>query len=419
MPRKALETPTHYEKPYRPLPVALLNAGARAVDRFRSSVGLDVDTMVAAARKKTGLSDFGDNWFLEPLHVLVDSINSEADLTPLGRWIQRQRLQGALATRLGVEALLRRHPEIRDLCLGRVVVIAGLQRTGTTTLHRLIASHADVRALSAWEGLHPLPWPGERPDDARRRQRRARMAERGIAYLAPAFFAVHPAEHDAPEEDVLLLDVCFMSQSAEATMHVPTYARWLERQDHTRTYEYFRTLLQILQWQRPGKHWVLKTPHHLEYLDVLLKVFPEATVVQTHRDPQKSVVSFCSMVAHGRGIFSDRVHTREIAAHWVAKTRRLVERAIAVRDSADADRFLDVSYHDLLADPISQLRRLYTRSGIAFGDRALRAAQATARNNVQHRYGRHAYALQSFGLTRDSIERCFGFYREKYHIPWE
>ena len=207
MPPGAFDTPTRYENPYRPLPVALLNAGARAVDRFRSSVGLDVDTMIANARKKTGLSDFGDERFLEALHVLVDSINTEADLTPLGRWIQRQRLQGALATRLGVEELLRRHPEIREVGLGQVVVIAGLQRTGTTTLHRLIASHPDVRALSAWEGLHPLPWPGERPDDTRRRQRRARMAERGIAYLAPAFFAVHPAEHDAPEEDVLLLDV--------------------------------------------------------------------------------------------------------------------------------------------------------------------------------------------------------------------
>lgn len=419
MAKRITETPTDYERPYRPLPVALLNAAGRVSDRLGDSGGLDIDKMIAAARRKTGLSNFGDEWFMEALSVLVRSINEEADLTPLGRWIQKKRIEGALATRLRVEELIRRRPEIREIDLGSILVIAGLQRTGTTTLHRLIASHPDIRAVTAWEGLNPLPLPGEKPGDPHVRIRQARIAERTIAYLAPAFFAVHPAEHDAPEEDVLLLDVSFMSQSAEATMHVPTYAHWLEDQDHTKTYEEFRTLLRILHWQRPCRHWVLKTPHHMEYLDIVLKVFPAATIVQTHRDPLKSIPSFWSMVAHGRGMFSDRVDPREIGAHWLAKTCRLLARTASAREAADPHRFIDISYYDLVSDPMAQLRNIYERAGIPFGADALRATEQTASRNVQHRYGRHIYDAGRFGLTREAIEHRMAPYRRRHGIPYE
>lgn len=419
MPKRVAETPTDYERPFRPLPVALLNAAGRAAGRVGARGKLDVDSMVAKARRRTGLSDFGDEWFMEPLSVLVRSINEEADLTLLGRLIQRRRIEGALATRLRVEDLLRRRPEIRDIELGPAIVIAGLQRTGTTTLHRLIASHPEMRAVAAWEGLNPLPLPREEPGDPHTRIRQALIAERAIAYLAPAFFAVHPAEHDAPEEDVLLLDVSFMSQSAEATMHVPTYARWLEGQDHTRAYEEFRTLLQLLHWQVPRHHWVLKTPHHMEHLDVVLEVFPTATIVQTHRDPLKTIPSFCSMVAHGRGLFSDRVDPREIGAHWLAKTARLVELTARAREAADPHRFVDVSYYDLVDDPMAQLRNVYERAGIPFEEDARRAAERTANRNVQHRYGRHVYDAGSFGLTREEIEDRIAPYRRRYDIPRE
>ena len=418
-PRRVAETSTDYERPFRPLPVALLNAAGRAAGRVGARGKLDIDSMVAKARRRTGLSDFGDEWFMEPLSVLVRSINEEADLTLLGRTIQRRRIEGALATRLRVEDLLRRRPEIRDIELGPAIVIAGLQRTGTTTLHRLIASHPEMRAVAAWEGLNPLPLPREEPGDPHTRIRQALIAERAIAYLAPAFFAVHPAEHDAPEEDVLLLDVSFMSQSAEATMHVPTYARWLEGRDHTRAYEEFRTLLQLLHRQAPRHHWVLKTPHHMEHLDVVLEVFPTATIVQTHRDPLKTIPSFCSMVAHGRGLFSDRVDPREIGAHWLAKTARLVELTARAREAADPHRFVDVSYYDLVDDPMAQLRQVYERAGIPFGEDARRVAERTANRNVQHRYGRNVYDAGSFGLTREEIEDRIAPYRRRYDIPRE
>ncbi|MDX1694450.1 MAG: sulfotransferase [Ketobacteraceae bacterium] len=416
--KKVRETSTDYAHPYRPFPVALFNRAGGWFGKLGIGAPLDVDTLMENACRKSGLSDYGDLWFRRPLQVLVDSINAEADLTPFGRMIQRNRLESALITRLRVEDLLRRHPEIHRVDPGKIILIAGLQRTGTTTLHRLIAADPDMRSLASWEALNPVPLPGEQGHPARRIQQ-ARIAEKGLAYIAPEFFAIHPVEHDAPEEDVLLLDLCFMSQAPEATMHVPGYAAWLEAQDHRPAYEYLRTLLKILTWQKPARHWVLKTPHHLEYLDVILEIFPEALIVQTHRDPQKTTGSFCSMVAHGRGVFSDQVDAREVAEHWVRKVRRLMEKSILVREAAPPGRFVDVSYYNLLQDPLAEVERIYQRAAIVLEPAAKQAMLATSKQNRQHRYGRHVYHLEDFALSREDIEKQYGFYRDKYQIPYE
>jgi len=419
MGKKLLHTTNQYEKPYRPLPIALFNRAGRIAEKLGVLADLDVEQLMANARRKSGLNDFGDEWFREPLTVLVESINREANLTPTGKLIQKTRLEGALIARLRAERLLQKHPEIQDIDLGKIIIIAGLQRTGTTTLHRLLAADPNMRALMSWEALNPIPLPKESLGNPKKRIAKAKTAEKGLAYLAPEFFAIHPVEHDAPEEDVLLLDLCFMSQSPEATLHVPTYAAWLEQQDHTPAYTYLRTLLKILSWQRPAKNWVLKTPHHMEYLDVILKVFPEASIVQTHRDPQKTTGSFCSMVSHGRGVFSDEVDAKEVARHWMRKVNRLMQRSINVREQCEHKRFIDVSYYDLVSDPISQVARIYEFAGIPFDQSAAAAAKSTSKRNIQNRYGKHIYHLEDFGLTKDAIEHQYAFYRRRYGIPYE
>ena len=414
-----METSTDYTRPYRPPAVSLFDRAGRMARRLGFSDALDVDRMVSAARRRTGLSDFGDEWFLEPLEVLVRSINHEARLTPVGMRIQRSRIVSALCTRLRAEHLLRHHPDILDADLGKIIVIAGLQRTATTTLHRLIAAHPGVRALRSWESLNPVPLPGERPGGPRRRMREAKLAARAIGFLAPDFLAVHPIEYDAPEEEIFLLDLSFMSQSPEATMHVPGYARWLEGQDHTKCYEYLLTVLKILHWQRPGDFLVLKTPHHMEHLDLVLGVAPGACIVQTHRDPKRSIASFCSMVAHARGMLSDHVDPAEIGRHWMRKTHRMIERSMDVRRAAGDDVFVDVSYYDLIADPVGELRRVCRVAGIDFGDEAERAARAVSRTNVKNRHGRHVYALADFGLDDETVDRYCEPYRRAYGIPDE
>lgn len=419
MSRSPLVTSTDYAHPKRPLPVRALNAAGRVASSLGAQPSLDAESLLAAARRATGLDDFGEPCPREALGVLLRSLEDEAGLNTLGRFIMRGRLVAMLSNRLRVEALWKEHPEIASIPLGRPIVIAGLQRTGTTLLHRLLAADPKARALMAWEALNPAPLEGEGRSGSARRERAARLSERGLAWLAPEFFAIHPVEADAPEEDVLLLDHCFTSQAPEATLHVPTYASWLETQDLVPQYRYLERLLKVLAWQKPGEYWVLKTPHHMEYLGELLAVFPDAVIVQTHRDPQATTGSFCSMVAHGRGIFSDDVSAREVGRHWLRKVRRMVDRSLEARAAHPSAAFVDVAYRDLLKDPVGEVRRIHDAAGLPLAPEAEAAMRALLEHQVKDRHGRHVYRTRDFGISPARIDEMFADYRERFAIPRE
>ena len=414
--KKELVTSTDYSRPYRPFPVRVFNQLGR---NFSLQGNLEPEELIKKAQKKTGLRDLGDDEVLHSLDVLLNSINNEARLNPSGKLIQESRFTRALIHRLRIEELLKKYPEIHEIDLGRITLITGLQRTGTTLLQRLLNSNPAIRALSSDELLEPVPTRNLNRGTKVIRRVRSFMAHRTISYLSPDFRIVHPISKSEPEEDVLLLDLCFMSQSNEATMNVPTYARWLEEQNHTHAYEYFRTMLKILAWQRAGDHWVLKTPHHMEYLDVFLKTFPDAKVIQTHRDPRKTLPSFCSMVAHGRGMFSDHVNPEEIASHWLRKVLRMIQVTEDVRSRRGTDRFMDVSYYSLIADPIEQLQKIYQWIGMDFDDQVVKCAEQYIKTNPKNRFGRHSYCMRDFGLTEEDVEKSISSYRQKYQIPFE
>ncbi len=413
------QTSTDYVHPHRPLPVKAFNSIGRAVRQLGWSSDLVVETLIGETTRKSGLTDFGNDGHVRALAVLIDSINHEADLTPTGKLIQRSRLTGALIQRLRIEELFKQHPEIHDVDLGSVILITGLQRTGTSFLHRLLYSNPEIRGVTSAEALEPIPAGRDITPGSAVRTTRAMLAQRLLAYLSPEFNMVHPVDHQEPEEDVMLLDLSFMSQAPEAMMHVPTYARWLEDQDHTQAYEHFSRVLKILCWRHPGRAWVLKTPHHMEYLDLFLKYFPSALIVQTHRDPRKTLPSFCSMVAHGRGMFSDAIDPGEIGRHWSRKTQRMVELNMRTRDMLEPDQSMDVSYYDLIDDPIAQLRRIYEHAEISFGDVAARIAEQYASAHPQNRFGRHTYRLADFGLDAETVDKDFSSYRRRYGIPFE
>ena len=416
-------TSADYRRPYRPRPIALLNRLGEAAPFGPLGGRLDADALIAGARRRSGLTRFDDEGFREPLARLLDAIEREARLTATGRLITRTRLVGVLQNRLRAQALFEQHPEILDEKVEAPVFIVGLQRTGTTMLQRLLAADPGMRALASWEALNPAPLarrPWHRRDP---RIDHAVRGEKGLRYLAPDFFAIHPVEAEAPEEEVILLDHTFLSTVAEAMLHVPSFATWLEEQDQTPAYEYLEKMLRLLQWQARADRWILKTPHHLDWLDTLLAVFPDARVVQTHRDPVKTLASFCSMIAHGRGVFSDDVDPHEVGAHWSRKTRRQVDRAMAARDARAArgggGAFLDVSYYDLMADPMIQVQRIYDFIGRPLDEQVRGLMLASRRANPQHRHGEHRYRLEDFGLDRDRVEAGFAAYRERHAIPHE
>ena len=377
---------------------------------------LSVDDLVAAARAKAGTDDFGGEEFREPLGVLVQSLNDEAQLSEMGLDMTRRRLTALLVDRLRLRAFQAEHPEVQDVEVVVAAEICGLPRTGSTLLHRLLAASPQLTSTASWECSYPLPFPGEGPDAAERKKRaKARMEL--FLELSPDFGDLHTVTWDGPEEDVILVDRSFVSMSYDSFYWVPSYGVWLRSYDQSRAYEELREWLQVLQWQDPsrqGKRWVLKSPHHLTAAGTVLDAFPECKIVMTHRSPVQAVPSYASMVSTMTAQYSSEADPKLIGQYWNDRFREvLVERFPAVR-AAQPDRFVDVHFKDMLTSPLTEARRVLSELGLTPGPDDDAAFEAYLEQNKAERHGSHSYTAESFGLTDEQLARDFAPYVEAY-----
>jgi len=366
---------------------------------------LNIDDLIKTARKATGLHDLGNLFWDEPLRRMLDSINNEAQLHPIGQFITRQRIINLLSVRLRAEYYFKKYPEILEQELYPVMLVIGLQRTGTTKLQRLLASDPENRSVLSWEALNPAPIKGD-DKTGKERKKIAKTSVNALKYMSPGFFAIHPIEYDAPEEDVLLLDVSFLSQTAEATMHVPSYASWLEEIDQSVAYEYMVRLLKLLQWQRPAKRWVLKTPHHLEFLDLVNKHFGDVQYIWTHRSIYECVPSFLSMVSYSRRLFSNHVEPKQVARHWVRKNGYMLSKALEFHEANNhIARFTDVPYQNLVDNSLEVLKRIYGDRQEQISEELVAIFGKSNQENPQGKYGIHKYELSDFGIDKSYIDQ--------------
>ncbi|MEE2675274.1 MAG: sulfotransferase [Myxococcota bacterium] len=384
-------------------------------------LSLDIDALVEEAREKVDLRDFGDESFREPLGVLVDALENEANLNDVGRGTQHARIVDSLATRLMTEDYIRRHPEILEEDLGEPIVIVGLARTGTTRLHRLLGSGPAFQVARWWEVRYPAPFPGS---DWRREDPRIAAAHaevKATLEAVPALAAVHPWDPEGADEEVMLLEHTFLSWVPESAAHVPSYQRWLNAQDLTDAYRYLARFLRFVQWQkkesgRGGGRWILKSPFHLAYIDPLFEVFPGGRVIQTHRDPLETIPSAASMYRSLHALNTDVVDS-----HWVGEAVRsryhaALERCMRARERYAPERFIDVDYRAVGRDAIGEARRIYEWLGLELTGDAERAMRQWSQDNARERRAAHEYTLEEFGFTREGLASDFAEYRQR-HIP--
>ena len=373
--------------------------------------------LLKAAAEQVGRDDFGNPQFIRGLEVLVESINAEAALTAVGMAAQRQRILGLLANRLRLQQALAEHPEILSERIVAPIVIVGLPRTGSTMTHRLLASDPAHTAMLWWEGRRPAMLPGERRGEPKERRELGRAEVEAVVAASPEAMRIHPWDFEGADEEVLLIEHSFHSSVPEAHMHLPSYCRWLEAQDHAPVYRDLLAMLQHLQWQTPGraaKRWVLKYPHHLGQMDALVEAFPDARVIQTHRDPLQTVPSLCSMCANLAAPLTWAPNPQAIGAHWLHKLSRNLNACMkAATDRPDS--FLDLHFQAMVRDPIAQMARVYEFVDDRFGDRAA-AAMRAYREDDAHQAAAHAYNLADYGLSEAQIDRLFGTYIKRYGL---
>ena len=375
--------------------------------RERDSVGTVAD-LHAAATRMTGLADFGPDEYLEPMRVLLDSLETSAGLTGIGNTMQRSFLRGALAARLLSEKAFADHPAYVDVAVRQPLFVTGIQRSGTTALQRLLHADPAAQGLEMWLTQVPQPRPprGAWADDPAHA-----MLEQGFAQHHaenPELAGLHYMTADTVEECWQLLRQSFTTTAFPALAHVPEYTAWLRSADWTAAYERYRSNLQLIGLNDPGKRWVLKNPSHLDALQALLSVFPDGIVLQTHRDPVVAVGSACSLAATTSRGWSTVFTGEQLGADVLDLLSTEARLARDARAAADPARFLDIEYDELVADPVGVVRRIYRTFDLPWDDiveAAVREEDAASRSGS--RAPRHAYSLSDYGLTEAQVRAAF------------
>ena len=362
-----------------------LNRAARALDRAGVElVSLDESRLADAACRTAGVSDFGDESFRGPLSMLLPALASEARLTLIGRIAARADIVGLLVNRLQLEADRRRQPGISDEQIRRPLFIVGLPRTGSTLLHQLLAQDPAARVARAWEVMEPSPPPEYHAYETDPRIARAARRLRWFDRIAPDFKKIHPLGAELPLECIAIMSASFVSPRFHTTYHVPSYQSWLASADLDPAYQFHRRFLQQLQWRVPAGHWVLKAPSHVFGFDALFRTYPDALVVQTHRDPLTVLASVASLTLILQRAFTDHLDVAEIGAEVTQRWSSGLERAMQTRlDPRLDERFLDVRYQELLRDPLASVRRIYDWFGMTLSKEAETRMRALSRRPSQ------------------------------------
>lgn len=359
----------------------------------------------------------------EALVVLCEALEHEAALSPLGRVLARQTLVSALETQLRLAAALRARPDLLEVPIERPVVVIGMPRTGTTILHELLALDPTNRCPLSWEVAKPFPaqsasTPGGADPRIAAVAREFAFSER----LMPGLQSMHRIGATLPQECVGITAFVFSSMQYPTIWHIPSYQRWLHQAcDHGPVYAFHRRILQYLQDGKPGLRWVLKSPAHLWQLPALLAAYPDARLVQTHRDPLAIVSSLASMLSVMRSAYSARVDREAIAREWLDECANALDASLAARRSGvvPAEQVADIPFRDFMADPVGALQRLYGHFGMAFDQALAQAIAGYIRENPAGGSTGHRHRFSDTGLDITAARRRVSAYQQAFEVPSE
>ena len=374
---------------------------------------LQAEALLALARRRSGLGEFGDTAFIDPLRRLLAACADEASLSLVGRMATRWDVVRFLSNLLRLQDAERRNPAILAQPIERPIFITGLPRSGTTFLHRLLLEDPDNRAPRVWQTIYPYPLGRGRDRRPARVARQLRAFER----LAPEFRGLHPLDATSPQECSEITAHVFRSLRFDTTYHIPGYRHWLDRADHVPAYLFHRRFLQHLQNQAPGGRWVVKCPDHLFALDAIRAVYPDARLVFVHRDPVRVLLSVAKLTEVLRRPFTRRLDPHEIgqqeSARWLEGTRRMM----AVGDDAGLPEAVHHVHHTaLVADPVATVVALYRHFRLEMPSGTDAAIEQYARLRPNGGYGPRNYRFEDHGLDAGAERQKFSDYVRRFGI---
>lgn len=401
-----------------PTSINIFNAVGNFFERIKLLPSrLNEEKLMAKAMKKTNLSDFGDDRFREGLSVFFDALAEEGRLSLSGRVAVTEFVTNLLVNRLRMVELLKTHPEIEQQPIEKPIFIVGLARTGSTILQNLLAQDPLNRTPLTWETdclCPPLDGPDTRIQDAQKKRD-------DLCRMIPGFQAIHPVGANLPEECDTLMAYNF--ESPRFLMYpAPNYEPWYRKRDLTATYKFHKQCLQLLNYFNPGQRWLLKQPAHSRSLDTLLEVYPDARIIQTHRDPKEVVTSFFALGDAMSKLLKkqrkDEKADENYAKQVIALTEEDLDASIRTRSQMPdkADQFYDLHFSDFMADQIGSIKAIYQYFDMELSDEAEAAMRKYLEDNGQRKHGTHVYSPETYGMTETQLESSFTHYCSHFGV---
>ena len=374
------------------------------------------EKLLALARRRTGLTEFGEPGFAEPLRLLLAACQQEASLSLVGRIATKWDTVRFLSNLLHMQAAEVRDPAVLREPIERPIFITGLPRSGTTFLHRLMMADPANRSPLVWQTIYPYPSGNGRD----RRQASVARQLRAFERLAPEFRSLHPLAADSPQECSEITAHVFRSLRFDTTYRIPSYRAWLDGEGHAPAYRFHQRFLRHLQHQAPGGQWVLKCPDHLFALDALRAVYPHARLVFVHRDPARVLMSVARLTEVLRRPFTRRIDRAEIGRQESARWLDGAQRMIAAGDDVGLpERICHVHHTALVGDPVGTVAAVYRHFGLTLSDAARAAVARYVEGEPNGGYGVHSYRFEEYGLDEETERRKFCRYMRRFEIAPE
>jgi len=402
-----------------------LSEEQRAALSYGETLKIDFseDSILNAARERTGLDDFGSDDFRERLAILREEWGNNSSSYGLNKAVLQGYLIRYAANRLLIRDTFKKHPEIHDQKIEQPVVVLGLPRSGTTHLVNLLAADKRFHSLPLWESYEPVPIPNEQPLPDGTDPRYARCAEawERMQQGMPLLAAMHPMNPDHIHEELELMGPDFASYNFEWLAMSERWRDHYYNTDQTLHYEYMRDVLKLLQWQRgESKHWVLKCPQHLEQIPTLMKVFPDATVAITHRDPVAVIQSAVTMVAYGDRMRHKTIDMKYIVNYWSDRIEHLLRACVNDRTAAPANKSVDVLFHEFMANDMAIVEQIYMKAGLELNEAVRAQIDQFVKDHPRGKEGRVIYDLKKdFGVDPAELRERFKFYFDQFPVHAE
>jgi hypothetical protein len=377
-----------------------------------------LDQLHDVVSREVGCSDFGDRGYRRGLGVLLQSMDYDPLFSTRGRRIAWGELISALGSRAQAIHSMREHAGFDRHPIKAPVVITGIPRTGTTALHKLMALDPRFQGLQGWLSSAPMPRPPRAAWDGHP------LFQQAVMRLNKRFAAVpnQRIAHDMAAEEVdeccFVLRQGFVSNLWTVTWSAASYDAWWQTQSEASTYRYYHKVLQLIGSNEPDKRWLLKNPGHIGNLDLLFETFPDARVIQTHRDPARAIPSLCAVLMKNHDVMEEgrhRLRAQIMGIREMSKWAAALRAAEPIRN-ARRGQIIDIAHQDFHRAPLREVKRIYAFLGLELAPEVQAAMCQRIAAAPETRHGVHRYRLDDYGLSEGEIDECFGDYTARFDL---